>query len=673
MTIREQVTQAASQDPQYAQAVDMMEAQLARAPIVPEDLNEVISLLEFVLQNPDKYAEVRAAAIQDGIIEEGMVPDKFDQVFVVSLLIACYGLQDRIEQRGYSRGGLAVAARRLQSGGLFGTGGRGGDSELVHVNPREAEMLRRMGGSGTVNPNTGLREYKAFKEILGTVLPIALSFIPGIGPAIAAGLSSFGVGASTAAFLGPAIAGVGGSLLGSAITGKPINPLNLAISAFAPTITGGISDFVGDITGLPSAVSDYAGPAILGGITGGGPGALAGMAGQYFKPELASLSDLFSSPATAAVNDLTTTTGRGSADDTWVSAGQQPVTQETLAPTSSASDPTFKDAVRRYQLEAPTTSVSSVSDSSLFPPTHLNTIYNLFRPSAIQTIPPEVLQGGMSGPMGEFSHPDFLPGGRYSQTPLSTGSSSVPPGVLSPGDPRLVTGNFPNSDSRNRVVTQQEAQNWTLGGSAVAPPPSMWDKTTDFFKKNAFPLLAGAVLAGGLKSASPKTKFAVGKLSPQQQEYFNRPSTRWDWQQMEKDANAANMDLTQYMNRNWSNITGGQYNRNVTPYGAVGIASQFKDAIGMAHGGALSQIAQLAQGPGSGRDDTINARLSDGEYVIDAETVAMLGDGSTKNGSQKLDRLREQLRKHKGKSLAKGKFSPNARAPLDYIRVKGIA
>ena len=624
MTIREQVTQAASQDPQYAQAVDMMEAQLARAPIVPEDLNEVISLLEFVLQNPDKYAEVRAAAIQDGIIEEGMVPDKFDQVFVVSLLIACYGLQDRIEQRGYSRGGLAVAARRLQSGGLFGTGGRGGDSELVHVNPREAEMLRRMGGSGTVNPNTGLREYKAFKEILGTVLPIALSFIPGIGPAIAAGLSSFGVGASTAAFLGPAIAGVGGSLLGSAITGKPINPLNLAISAFAPTITGGISDFVGNLTGLPSAVSDYAGPAILGGITGGGPGALAGMAGQYFKPELASLSDLFSSPATAAVNDLTTTTGRGSADDFQVNNNS---VQTPLTPPPAVATPTGEPA------------------------------FNTGDPS-------------VTGPMGEFSHPDFLPGGRYSQTPVSTGSSSVPPGVLPQEDPRLVIGSFSNSDSRNRVVTQQEAQGWIPAGSAVAPPPSMWDGITKALKGNAFPLLAGAAL---LSNQSPKVKTAIGKLSPQQQEYFNRPSTRWDWQQMEKDANAVNMDLTQYMNRNWSNITGGQYNRNVTPYGAVGIASQFKDAIGMAHGGALSQIAQLAQGPGSGRDDTINARLSDGEYVIDAETVAMLGDGSTKNGSQKLDRLREQLRKHKGKSLAKGKFSPNARAPLDYIRVKGVA
>jgi hypothetical protein len=37
--------------------------------------------------------------------------------------------------------------------------GRHGDTELAHVNPREKAMLKSMGGSGTINPNTGLREY----------------------------------------------------------------------------------------------------------------------------------------------------------------------------------------------------------------------------------------------------------------------------------------------------------------------------------------------------------------------------------------------------------------------------------------------------------------------------------------------------------------------------------
>ena len=38
--------------------------------------------------------------------------------------------------------------------------GRDGDTELAHVNPYEVELLRLAGGSGTINPATGLREFK---------------------------------------------------------------------------------------------------------------------------------------------------------------------------------------------------------------------------------------------------------------------------------------------------------------------------------------------------------------------------------------------------------------------------------------------------------------------------------------------------------------------------------
>lgn len=79
--------------------------------------------------------------------------------------------------------------------------------------------------------------------------------------------------------------------------------------------------------------------------------------------------------------------------------------------------------------------------------------------------------------------------------------------------------------------------------------------------------------------------------------------------------------------------------------------------------GALAHVA----GPGSGRDDKIPSMLSDGEYVIDAEAVSMLGDGSNKEGAKRLDQFRENLRAHKGKRLAKGKISPNAKPPHQYL------
>jgi len=36
--------------------------------------------------------------------------------------------------------------------------GRDGDTMLAHINPEEAALLKSRGGSGTINPNTGLPE-----------------------------------------------------------------------------------------------------------------------------------------------------------------------------------------------------------------------------------------------------------------------------------------------------------------------------------------------------------------------------------------------------------------------------------------------------------------------------------------------------------------------------------
>jgi len=91
---------------------------------------------------------------------------------------------------------------------------------------------------------------------------------------------------------------------------------------------------------------------------------------------------------------------------------------------------------------------------------------------------------------------------------------------------------------------------------------------------------------------------------------------------------------------------------------------QDQPTVQAAHGGPLSHYVQ---GGGTGRSDSIPAKLSDGEYVIDAETVALLGDGSSKAGAQRLDQFRANIRKQKGKALSQGKFSPDARAPEQYL------
>jgi hypothetical protein len=66
----------------------------------------------------------------------------------------------------------------------------------------------------------------------------------------------------------------------------------------------------------------------------------------------------------------------------------------------------------------------------------------------------------------------------------------------------------------------------------------------------------------------------------------------------------------------------------------------------------------------SGRADDINAKLANNEYIMDAETTALAGDGNPDEGARRFDQLREEIRKHKGKALAKGKISPNAKPRL---------
>ena len=111
--------------------------------------------------------------------------------------------------------------------------------------------------------------------------------------------------------------------------------------------------------------------------------------------------------------------------------------------------------------------------------------------------------------------------------------------------------------------------------------------------------------------------------------------------------------------------------------GTAPVTAAFKDggnvmtsALMAAHGGDVEHKgSHYVQGEGGGQDDLVPAKLADGEYVLDAEIVAALGDGSNKEGARKLDAWRDAIRKHK-RSAPLGKIPPKAKSPLEYM--KGI-
>lgn len=105
----------------------------------------------------------------------------------------------------------------------------------------------------------------------------------------------------------------------------------------------------------------------------------------------------------------------------------------------------------------------------------------------------------------------------------------------------------------------------------------------------------------------------------------------------------------------------------------IEMSKKYATPVTKSHGGSVGHEGYATGGyavggPGDGRDDKIPAMLSDGEYVMDAETVAMLGNGSSKAGAEALDKFRVNLRKHKGRKLSKGEFSVNAKKPEQYLK-----
>lgn len=73
------------------------------------------------------------------------------------------------------------------------------------------------------------------------------------------------------------------------------------------------------------------------------------------------------------------------------------------------------------------------------------------------------------------------------------------------------------------------------------------------------------------------------------------------------------------------------------------------------------------EGAGDGQSDDIPAMLADGEYVIDAETVAQLGNGSNKAGAKILDDFRKNIRAHK-RSAPHDKIPPKSKSALAYLK-----
>jgi hypothetical protein len=636
---REALIQMARSDPQFAQVIEMIRSQIGDIDITAEDLDEAIQMFELMLNQPEAYPQIREAAISDGVVDGEDLPEQFDPTIVISFLVVLYGLQDEMRaqpQMAMARGGLAMAANATRSAGRYG------DNQLVHMNRDELNELSQNWGKPTINPQTGMPEFffkKLFKSI-GKVLkiaaPIILSVVaPGLGTAIG---TAIGFGGTAAAIAGGAILGGATSALtgGNALKGALMGGLGGGLGGVA----GGAANKALGL-GLGQAGQSILGGALIGGaagaatgqgvLRGAGQGALGGAIGNLaggvnapnaFQQGVQSAGRTFGQALTAGYNPKEAAMAGASAG---LTRGL------TYRPTPSPSTQVV-DALKSGQPLTPT----DISQTSL-------DLIN--SPNLTAT----------NGAIG--SGTNLTGGAPMSPSEISAlvANAGVPTGATNGaiGSGTNLTGGAPMSPSEISALVA----NADVPATTTAAPAGGG-------LNNMLKYVGLASAASSLLSSAPKeVQTAVTQLSPQQQEYFNRPGFSFDWNRLQNDAAMSGMSLSQYMANNWNRLSGGAYNvQNPIP------TLPGTQTTGMYKGGALGAVSRFARGAGSGRDDVIDAKLSDGEYVIDAETVALLGDGSSKEGARRLEQMRTKIRQHKGKTLAKGKFSPNAKSPLAYIK-----
>lgn len=513
----------------------------------------------------------------------------------------------KVVQQQMNEGGPGFARGGLNAVARMG---RNGDSRLAHINPFEDRLLRAYGGAGGVNPATGMPEYgwlkKTFKSVVKAIAPVLPIILAVAAPGIGTALGGM---LSGGALAGSAAGMLGSAAIGgltSAVSGGNVlqGALGGALGAGAGTALGG---YVGETLGatLGEGTKNVVGSALIGGAQGA-------LSGQGFGTGAVqgAIGGYAGNALSNAASGVSGALGAGL---------QTAGTQFGNALTMGASP---QQALIAGGLSGLAAGLDYGKPSDL----------------AIKGLQSDEMLQGTDNSMGKMRS-EYAPG--ETAMNMETGEAYMPAG-----------------DSPLAKIA-----------SGAQTPASQGPANKGFSVGQAAQMLPLLTLFGNAQTPE-EVQQVVAQMTPEQQKYFNRPTRSWNWDTLNAAAKMQGLPIGSYIARNWDKVGGGMYD-NTAEDAQVAQAAQapvLPQPVALARGGALNRMAYLAAGGGTGRSDSIAARLSDGEYVMDAETVALLGDGSTKAGARRLDEMRSKIRTHKGKSMAGGKFSANAKSPLAYLK-----
>lgn len=489
----------------------------------------------------------------------------------------------------YANGGLHNLAHHVRGKG------RGKDSMLVHMTPREVQGLQALakakGGTLTINPETGLPEAGFLEDILPVVAMAAATYFTAgaAAPALASALTGVGgMSAATAATAGGALAGAGsGALFGG--LGAAMKGGDVGKGALMGGIGGGITGGMGGYDNVFSAAG--ATPPVDPNLINVPPGTV----GEGLGAGASSIpADQLATQQTAQQTaDLAARQAAAQADPTRALVAEPPGT--VIEPQVGQPPPgmrlnEFGDA---YRPGVPTPSEDKAKAEAA------KSIYQGFGPmgkTATLALP------GITGAMGG-EKPYEVPG----EEPYVNQS------LLSPNF-RGYTPAQPDPYYRAQYTR------YAAGGGLMG--------LSSFDDENGIDMSSGGSTRKK-KRASLTADRTINSLDP-----YN--------------AAIAQLNNARY-GANMSGINA--LNPNMTSLGELPVIAGAKG--GIASLGGYSDGGRMLRGPGDGMSDSIPgvigskqpARLADGEFVVPADVVSHLGNGSTDAGARKLYAMMDKVRR----------------------------
>ena len=527
----------------------------------------------------------------------------------------------------YANGGLQNTAYYLKGKG------RGKDTELVHMTPKEVKGLQALamahGGSLTINPSTGLPEAGFLEDILPIVAAAGLTYLT--AGAATPMLMSAGMGATSAGIL--AGAGSGALISGgmAAIQGKDVGKAAL-MGGIGGGISGGLGAY-GDANvfgvGTPTPTVAPDGSTILASTTPTPTQFTDGLSAGPPSVNPASVNPAgynVAMPNSSGAGFINPESGLSMASPantfgpTSLQSGGPDLTNSMVSNvprgTGIAMEVTDEMATRGALGRAVDPGISLAEGQKLAGPT---SYYSGLGSGAMDTAKKIGIQAlpGITGAMGSETYDEQgIP-----QDPYNSRLKRISPDFRAYEPPRPNPYYRAQYAAEGGVMNSFDDENGSDSNMASGGPTKLPKGDPGIYR-----------------DADPTTRG---------QDAFTAALTRLN--SLQKRANIKGLPALK------------------------AAAAPLSDIQEAAKGGVMSGLGgysdggRMLKGPGDGMSDSIPAsiankqpaRLADGEFVVPADVVSHLGNGSTDAGARKLYAMMDKIRKAR---TGKKKQAPEVKA-----------